>query len=198
MVVSSYLRFLTLSCFIALVFSGDTTDTIVELQYGKIQGRVAQTFLNNTFYAFQEIPYAAPPIGNLRFMPPNPVDQWDGVLETTKNTKICYQYWGSNSLAGEDCLYLNVYTPVVRLFRGAIMESGTVLTSWGYQRYAKQIAYQTGAVVDSSFTENNSSSELLALLQSISAEDLHSITSNKIAVNLRNVCKMICSSSSVF
>lgn len=40
---------------------------MVTISNGQVRGRVAKTFKNTTFYAFQEIPYATPPVGNLRF-----------------------------------------------------------------------------------------------------------------------------------
>ncbi|XP_044260980.1 juvenile hormone esterase-like [Tribolium madens] len=84
----------------------------LRLNKGLIKGRIATIpNSNKKFYAFQQIPYAAPPIGTLRFQPPVPVNAWDNILDTTKNTKICYQI-GVNSIEeDEDCLYLNVYTP---------------------------------------------------------------------------------------
>lgn len=60
----------------------------------------------------------------------------------------------------------------VGLFRAAIHESGTVLTSWGYQRYARDIAYKTAAALDSSITNDNSSADVLEVLQKVSAREL--------------------------
>lgn len=40
---------------------------------------------------------------------------WQGVLNTTENTKICYQIGVEDDRENEDCLYLNVYTPKVIL-----------------------------------------------------------------------------------
>lgn len=40
---------------------------MVATKNGQIEGRILKTYLNKTFYAFQEIPYAEKPIGELRF-----------------------------------------------------------------------------------------------------------------------------------
>ena len=63
---------------------------------------------NITFSA--GIPFAAPPVGKLRFMKPSPVGPWDGVLDLShKKTAMCIQE--NTELGDEDCLYLNVYVP---------------------------------------------------------------------------------------
>ncbi|XP_057653190.1 juvenile hormone esterase-like [Diorhabda carinulata] len=87
--------------------------TIVQLPKGKIRGHILKSANNKDFYAFQEIPYAAPPVGQNRFKLPKEPEAWNDVLDTTKNTKICYQYETRyhNLEITEDCLYLNVYTP---------------------------------------------------------------------------------------
>lgn len=88
---------------------------IVKLPTGKILGRQDISLKRNvTFYTFLQIPYGQPPIGKLRFMPPRPVEKWHGTLNCTQNTKICYQVGQNDDRGTEDCLYLNVYTPVVR------------------------------------------------------------------------------------
>ncbi|KAJ8717745.1 hypothetical protein PYW07_005675 [Mythimna separata] len=66
------------------------------------------------------IPYAAPPVGDLRFMPPQPVNPWDEPLTTTKEKPACIQY-NNNIKKGqpygmygvEDCLYLDIFTPAI-------------------------------------------------------------------------------------
>jgi para-nitrobenzyl esterase len=63
---------------------------------------------------FLGIPFAAPPLGNLRFAPPAPVTPWSGVLETQQFRSSCPQppgLVGNIPSTDEDCLYLNVYTP---------------------------------------------------------------------------------------
>merc|ERR1719235_1457280 len=70
--------------------------------------------------AFQGIPYAAPPIGELRFRPPQPfAEPWAPKIRPAKHLgNMCPQFgWrrkdkGLHSFAGdEDCLFLNVHRP---------------------------------------------------------------------------------------
>jgi len=70
------------------------------------------------------IPYAKPPIGNLRFRHPLPADHWPDVKNTTQKPNACEQaidtvftnhsgpsVWNANTPLSEDCLYLNVWEP---------------------------------------------------------------------------------------
>ncbi|KAJ8923396.1 hypothetical protein NQ315_001954 [Exocentrus adspersus] len=94
----------------------DDEPILVTLPEGLIRGRALKLVDNTTYYAFQEIPYAAPPVGKLRFQAPVTPEKWEGILNTTKNTKICYQSGVHSNFEDltetEDCLYLNVYTTV--------------------------------------------------------------------------------------
>ncbi|MCM3920183.1 carboxylesterase family protein [Frankia sp. AiPs1] len=56
---------------------------------------------------FAGVPYAAPPVGALRWQPPKPAPAWTGVRGATAFGSQCPQATGGV----EDCLYLNVYTP---------------------------------------------------------------------------------------
>ncbi|XP_018568321.1 juvenile hormone esterase-like [Anoplophora glabripennis] len=268
--------------------------TLVTLPDGQIRGQTLQSPNGNAFYAFQEIPYAAPPVGELRFQAPVAPAKWEGILNTTINEKICYQSGAVHvPLPGlnqtEDCLYLNVYTPLTPgdtsqtplpvliwiygggfgsgagaiqiynpgffidqsivvvtinyrigvlgflttedgvipgnlglkdqhcaiqwvknnidlfggdpekitisgesagagsvglhllsqrnegLFRGAILQSGTALSQWAHQNYARFYAFELARSLDSNFTSDNST-ELLELLQSLSASDINNNT----------------------
>ena len=64
---------------------------------------------------FRGIPYAAPPVGQLRWKPPQPAVPWEGILECTQMCSISPQAepagMSSGFLLNEDCLYLNVLTP---------------------------------------------------------------------------------------
>ncbi len=62
---------------------------------------------------FLGIPYAAPPVGALRWQPPRPAAPWPGIREATSYAPHCPQPSSTFGLAStsEDCLYLNVFTP---------------------------------------------------------------------------------------
>ena len=62
---------------------------------------------------FKGIPYAAPPVGEFRWRPPQPVTPWKEVRDATKDCADCPQraWLGSKAIQSEDCLFLNVWTP---------------------------------------------------------------------------------------
>ncbi|XP_057652547.1 juvenile hormone esterase-like [Diorhabda carinulata] len=93
-----------------------SAEIIVKIPNGELMGRKEYSLRGISFYAFQQIPFAKPPIGNLRFADPQPAEKWEGVLDATKNDRMCYQqsdlfHVNLTALQNEDCLYLNVYTP---------------------------------------------------------------------------------------
>jgi para-nitrobenzyl esterase len=65
--------------------------------------------VNSSTRQFLDIPYAAPPTGNLRFRPPQPAVPWPGIRNATQAGPACPQLGASSE--SEDCLSLNVYTP---------------------------------------------------------------------------------------
>ena len=62
---------------------------------------------------FLGVPYAAPPVGQLRWRPPQPHERWRGVRDATRFGARCPQTAGAFGLAStnEDCLFLNVFAP---------------------------------------------------------------------------------------
>src|SRR2546430_17506218 len=63
--------------------------------------------------SFKSIPYAAPPVGEYRWRPPQPVTPWKEVRDASKDCPSCPQRaWpGSTATISEDCLFLNVWAP---------------------------------------------------------------------------------------
>jgi para-nitrobenzyl esterase len=89
---------------------------VVKTAEGPIQGIVkTEPSTGGAVYEFLGIPYAAPPVGNLRWMPPQPVAHWSAPLDATKFGNTCAQATTLGVFAGpasvnEDCLFLNVFT----------------------------------------------------------------------------------------
>ena len=84
---------------------------IVSTTKGKIKG-----VQEANYQFFFGIPYAKPPIGELRFREPHEMDIWDGIKDTTKFKPIPPQAYPEdppiNQEESEDCLYLNIWTPL--------------------------------------------------------------------------------------
>ena len=99
------LLLITVSC------SADKPVTVVSVEGGKVEGVV-----ENNITVFKGIPFAQPPVGDLRWKAPQPVKKWEGVLKANKFAPACPQmklkYPGFiPPPSSEDCLYLNVWTP---------------------------------------------------------------------------------------
>ena len=93
---------------------------VLTVEGGKVQGVPTET---EGVLVFRGIPYAAPPIGDLRWKAPQPVLPWEGVKLCDRFGHPGYQAvhypgsyttewgYGAESPYSEDCLYLNVWTP---------------------------------------------------------------------------------------
>jgi para-nitrobenzyl esterase len=87
--------------------------TLLKIDDGYISGTVNS---DKPVRIFRGIPYAAPPEGDLRWKPPQPIAPWSGIREctvfcATPSQDIANPVEGSQAPVGEDCLYLNVQTP---------------------------------------------------------------------------------------
>ena len=96
---------------LALLSAGRAYAQVVPVDGGSIRGSEW-----NGSYLFRGIPFAAPPVANLRWKPPQPVIPWTGVRDATEQPASCIQNnqgWNySDYLIGkEDCLTLDVRTP---------------------------------------------------------------------------------------
>lgn len=122
-------------------------------------GRVAGTRLDSGVKAYLGIPFAAPPVGDLRWAPPQPTS-WSGIYNADRYGPECIQvlrphdinhYFGEQA-SGEDCLSLNIWAPagaregdgrpvIVFLYGG-----GFTIGSSGMANYSGEAMAQRGAV----------------------------------------------------
>ncbi|KAF7273186.1 hypothetical protein GWI33_014105 [Rhynchophorus ferrugineus] len=289
---------LVVLCLVLIEFA--IGDVIVQTYDGKIRGISQQTRNGITYNSFLGVRYGKNPINELRFQPPIPVDPWDDVFDATTEKGICYQVTLDSDLETEDCLLLNLYTPMdlssnssaslpvmffihgggfvegsgilewgvgpqflveygvimvainyrlgpfgflstgdsvipgnvgmkdqlmalqwvqrnikyfggdpekvtifgqsagaasvsylllsplsKGLFRAAILESGSALSPWAYQRNQVEISFQTAAVLNQEFAENRNSSDLLEYLQSISGKEID-VASAELTAKIQN------------
>ena len=78
----------------------------VRVEQGLLQGTS-----ENGLAVYRGIPFAAPPVGALRWRAPQPGAKWDGVRQAAKFGPKPIQGSGNGPDMSEDCLYLNVWTP---------------------------------------------------------------------------------------
>ena len=89
------------------------TDNQVKVDNGILQGSLE----SSAVHIFKGIPFAQPPVGDLRWRPPQPAKDWPGVRPATKFGPRAIQGTPASDTTirtdqmGEDCLYLNVWTP---------------------------------------------------------------------------------------
>lgn len=94
-----------------LLLSGCGFCEIVQIEDGAVEGTTMTSRLGRDFHAFLRIPFAQPPIGNLRFSPPQPATPWNGVLNGTAYGPMCMQSMSRPDLdMSEDCLQINVFS----------------------------------------------------------------------------------------
>ncbi|NUQ72367.1 MAG: carboxylesterase family protein [Polyangiaceae bacterium] len=131
---------------------GDAEPLVITTDKGPVEGS-----LTGSTRAFLGIPYAAPPVGELRWKPPAPAAAWTDPLKATKPGRPCPQLsiltGAVDTTSGEDCLTLNVWTPsiidgspppvLVWIHGGAF-----ILGSGGDPSYSGQaLSEATGAIV---------------------------------------------------
>jgi len=88
----------------------------VEIKNGRINGK-KETIDGKDLNIFLGIPYAEPPIGDLRFKKPLPVKQWSQPINAYNWPNPCFQrellpQFARNRNYSEDCLYLNIWSPL--------------------------------------------------------------------------------------
>jgi para-nitrobenzyl esterase len=112
--------------FLLVSFAAADMSVVVKTQYGKIMGTKEP---DKSGFSWLGVPFAKPPIGHLRWQPPEDPDYWNGVLKTQQYGNACTQVGGMfgpipeggdysdiwetffRPVGSEDCLYLNIWRP---------------------------------------------------------------------------------------
>ncbi|XP_029172662.1 uncharacterized protein LOC114941733 [Nylanderia fulva] len=89
-----------------------TNKVKVHVSEGVLVGIIENTVYGTYYNAFRGIPYAKPPVGELRFQDPQPPEPWSGERNAAFYGNICLQVdiFTYQTIGDEDCLNLNVYT----------------------------------------------------------------------------------------
>jgi len=112
--VRAFFALVTMSIVLGFSTPARADSLTVKTEQGKVHGKLIN---NSKVRAFLGLPYAAPPIGQLRWKAPEPPAKWRGVREATQYGARCMQgnefddMVFQDSGPSEDCLYLNVFTP---------------------------------------------------------------------------------------
>ena len=145
---------------LAIAVAAITTMSVGAAPTAKVeQGTLAGT-VENGLTVYRGIPFAAPPVGDLRWRAPQPAAKWEGVRQADKFAPQCVQGGLSGSAMSEDCLYLNVWSPaksassrvpvLVWIYGGGFAGGGTSIPTYSGEVLAKKgvvlvsIAYRVG------------------------------------------------------
>jgi para-nitrobenzyl esterase len=131
-----------------------------------VEGGMLQGTAEDGLAVYRGVPFAAPPVGDLRWRAPQPAAKWPGVRQASKFAPQCMQ--GAPGRAGgnqgpemsEDCLYLNVWSPaksardripvLVWIYGGGFGAGATSIPTYSGEKLAKRgvvlvsIAYRVG------------------------------------------------------
>ncbi len=136
---------------------------LADITQAKITGGTVSGTADEGISIFKGIPFAAPPVGDLRWRAPAPVKPWSGVKKADAFADACMQpphSQGNTAPVSEDCLYLNVWTPassareklpvIVWIHGGGFVGGSTSIPMYDGTGYARKgvvlvsLAYRLG------------------------------------------------------
>ncbi|XP_049881020.1 juvenile hormone esterase-like [Pectinophora gossypiella] len=141
-----------LVCMVGMVSAILPSDRIVVYtKSGPIRGKVVSD-TNVHYYSYQGIPYAESPTGDLRFKPPVPKSPWNKIRNATKEGSICPQSDAKPEEMSEDCLFINIYVPYIRLGKLSVLvyvHGGEFLSNSGNSdnQYGPQLLLKHGIIL---------------------------------------------------
>jgi para-nitrobenzyl esterase len=136
---------------------------VSQIQTAKVTGGEVQGVVTEGISIFKGIPFAAPPVGDLRWKAPAPVEAWTGIKRADAFAPACMQApnsMGNTAPVSEDCLYLNVWTPAKKpgekisvifwIYGGGFVGGSTSIPMYDGTGFAKKgvvfvsVAYRVG------------------------------------------------------
>lgn len=142
------LGFAAFACTSAVARPAPTAPAIVAVETGRLQGQVADGIAS-----WKGIPFAAPPVGALRWRAPQPAAAWSGIRDARAYASDCMQLPFPSDAAplgtrpAEDCLYLNVWRPagetkklpvIVWIYGGGFVNGGASPPTYSGAALARQ------------------------------------------------------------
>ena len=150
-----WIAFFVTGIFAQLAFS--------QIQTAKVTGGEVQGVVTDGISIYKGIPFAARPVGDLRWKAPAPVQAWTGIKKADAFGLACMQAtgaMGNTAQVGEDCLYLNVWTPAKKpgkklpvifwIYGGGFSGGSTSVPMYDGMNFAKKgvvlvsVAYRVG------------------------------------------------------
>ncbi len=139
----------------AVPWMSAAANTTVKVEQGQLQGTKEEGLT-----VYRGVPFAAPPVGDLRWRAPQPAAKWEGIRPADKFAPQCVQSIKAPAMS-EDCLYLNVWTPaksasgrvpvLVWIFGGGFSVGATSVPTYSGEQLANKgvvlvsISYRLGA-----------------------------------------------------
>ena len=155
------------SILLAIVIAASPLISVAAGATAKVEQGVLQGTKEDGLTVYRGIPFAAPPVGDLRWRAPQPAAKWEGVRPADKFAPECMQggfgpAGGKAPAMSEDCLYLNVWTPaksasakvpvLVWIYGGGFAGGATSIPGYSGEILAKKgvvlvsIAYRLGPI----------------------------------------------------
>jgi para-nitrobenzyl esterase len=103
--------FTSLAAFAALIVAGTAPSAQQQASVVTVDAGALRGVLHDGVVSYLGIPYAAPPVGDLRWREPQAPSKWQGVRAADQFGNDCVQHRQYDQPQSEDCLFLNVWTP---------------------------------------------------------------------------------------